>query len=235
MDQLFEGVAEKCRKADFLENVMQKAHYESEDRELLWNVLEAILRCMEDGAAWSSKPSGDKGGKASVPCEVVMTLGAGVDALQEKYLSDGKLTEGYMVEILGSEILLLAYGAYNEWIRKHTDQVVARYYFLGMEMPEDETLQDAEVRLSIENLPVILARSGLPVTCTEGFCMVPKKSVAFYAALTDDRSVTCEGICMGCGREDCPNRMSTVERLRGNRGLDRPLTYGYARILGLFS
>jgi hypothetical protein len=258
MDGLFRKITEECRKTGFLETVLEKAHYAPEDRELLWSVLEQVLQRMEGEACWSAKAMGDRepGVRA-----VVMTLGAGVDQLQEKMLAEGKLTEAYMIEVLGSEILLLAYSALNAWIKEHTDFVVKRYYFLGM--GEYVTIQkgqwegidgertdkegtdkdgktsgnhaDGAVRIALElkTLPDMLEKSGLPVICTEGYCMMPKKSVAFYAELTKDRMVTCEGICMGCGRKDCPNRMDALERTRGNRTLDRPLTYGYARILGL--
>ena len=216
MDGLFETVAEKCRTAGFLENVMTKAHYVSEDRELLFDVLDGILRKMEDEAAWSQKNSDNQ------QCEIVMTLGAGVDDLQEEYLKTGRLTEAYMVEVLASEILLVAYAMLNLWIKEHTEFVVARYYFLG-----------ADEKHPLEHLPSVLSRSGLPVTCTEGYCMLPKKSVAFYAQLTTDHSAVCEGICMGCDRTDCANRMTTASANTGNRTLDRPLTYGYAKIFGL--
>ena len=173
-----------------------------------------------------------------------MTLGAGVDELQGAYLEEGKLTEAYMVEVLGSEILLLAYTTYNTFVAENTDAVVKRYYFLGTgekvvlkgNPGKGDSETDAQaLDLRLEALPGILERSGLPVTCTEGYCMLPKKSVAFYAELTKDKAAACEGICMGCGREDCPNRMTAGNRTQGNRTLDRPLTYGYARILGLFS
>ena len=81
-------------------------------------------------------------------------------------------------------------------------------------------------------IPEILERSGLPVTCTEAFCMIPKKSVAFLAVWTKDKSCLCEGVCMGCGRKDCPNRMN--DRQKTHQKLpDRPLTYGQTKIFGL--
>ena len=275
MDGLFQKITEECKKTGFLETVLEKAHYAPEDRELLWSVLEQVLQCMEGEACWSAKAidtrasgarkeSCDKkavgvkaigAGEAGVQA-VVMTLGAGVDQLQEEMLVAGKLTEAYMVEVLGSEILLLAYTAFNTWVKEHTDFVVKRYYFLGMgeyvtirKVDQDDMVGEQEgennklarihtetvdrISLELATLPDMLKRSGLPVTCTEGYCMLPKKSVAFYAELTRDKAVICEGICMGCGRKDCPNRMEVGERTRGNRTLDRPLTYGYARILGL--
>lgn len=250
MERIFETVAEKCKRTDFLESVMQKAHYGAEDWETLCGVLGEIFACMEGKAGCSSRavpaqvsaePAGCQEG-TRIPAEsaefqeVVMTLGAGVDELQDRYLREGNLTEAYMVEVLGSEILLIAYGAYNQWISEHTDQNVRRYYFLGTEyMGENETAVKADkpISLALEKLPAILKRSGLPVSCTEGYCMVPKKSVAFYAQLSKDKSVNCEGVCMGCGRKDCPNRMEGGAGSRGNKTLDRPLTYGYARIFGL--
>ena len=246
MDGLFQKITEECKKTGFLETVLEKAHYEPEDRELLWSVLDQALGRTTDKAGWSAKPvcTGDADCKEKAvgdfdagAQEVVMTLGAGVDELQEAYLEEGKLTEAYMVEVLGSEILLLAYTNYNTFVAENTDAVVKRYYFLGtgenvvLKIGEDAQALD----LRLEALPGMLERSGLPVTCTEGYCMLPKKSVAFYAELTKDKAVSCEGICMGCGREDCPNRMAVGNHTQGNRTLDRPLTYGYARILGLFS
>lgn len=234
MDQLFVAIAEKCKTAGFLESVISKAHYASEDRELLFDVLEKILKCMEAGAAWSGKDvaalvkevgGGGEAAQAKAGSawtqEVVITLGDSVDKLQEEYLAACQLTEAYMVEVLASEILLLSYAEYNQWIKSNTDKVVSRYHFLG-----------ADAAHPLEGLPSFLERSGLPVTCTEGYCMLPKKTVAFYAELTGDRATTCEGICMGCGRTDCPNRMDAAQT-KGNRTLDRPLTYGYARIFGL--
>ena len=244
-NEIFGGVIEHCKRADFVENVMRKAHYHSEDRELLWEVLKEILECMEDAVFrdWEVEGLNDPKVRA-----VVMTLGAGVDRLQEAFLSEGKLTEAYMVEVLGSEILLRAYGAYNAWVKAQGKYVVRRFYFLGAREEsgdgggateeagrsgDGKGAKKAEPSLSLDTLPGLLEKSGLPVTCTEGFCMIPKKSVAFYAELSQDATAVCEGICMGCGRKDCPNRMEAGRSISGNRTLDHPLTYGYARILGL--
>ena len=303
MDKIFQEVLVRCRRADFLENVMTKACYGAEDRELLWSVLEKILACVEKEGYWSERDvaqrkirtaarqgtEDDLQGKtkedAVIFREVVMTLGEGVDGLQEAFLQEGKLTEGYMVEVLGSEILLLAYGAYNAWVKAQGTYVVRRYHFLGTEEGEkadarirgeeegekadarirgeeegqpaecargEEEGQPAECARTVEGkpskehvptgerpslgllvLPGMLERSGLGVSCTEGYCMMPKKSVAFYAELSKDMSAVCEGICVGCIRRDCPNRMESGKQERGNKTLDRPLTYGYARIFGV--
>ena len=60
---------------------------------------------------------------------VGITLGKGIDALQEKYLQNGFLTESYMIEVLSSELLLESYRAYTEWVVVHRDLHVARLQF----------------------------------------------------------------------------------------------------------
>lgn len=79
---------------------------------------------------------------------------------------------------------------------------------------------------------MLLQELALPVTCNAAYCMIPKKSVVFYAELTKDPFTKCAGICLGCGRRDCPNRMEEKENfpLRFADMTDRPLSYGYARI-----
>lgn len=215
MERFFEEIYEECRNIAFLEKVIKKAHYEQADLELLGTVLEQMLGRMHTDAAWSDAPArGDRR-------EVVMTLGAGVDALQDEYLQQGLLTEAYMVEVLGSEILLAAYSCYNRWVGGNSSCVVERYHFLGSgEYP-------------LEGLKGFLERSRLQVHCTEGYCMVPKKSVVFVAQLAPAGSAVCESICLGCGRKDCPNRMEKGRDELPKNMMDHPLTYGYAKIFGL--
>ena len=148
-----------------------------------------------------------------------------------------------MIEVLSSELLLKSYQAYTQWVAGHRELHVARLHFLGAEIPENdapgsEILETASSdkklssRLRLENLPALLQELQLPVTCNEAYCMIPKKSVVFYAELTKDAFTKCAGICLGCGRRDCPNRMEEKENfpLRFADMTDRPLSYGYAKI-----
>ena len=155
----------------------------------------------------------------------------GIDELQEKYLQNGFLTESYMIEVLSSELLLESYRAYTEWVVVHRNLHVARLHFLGGEISETSE-QKISSLLRLANLPMLLQELALPVTCNAAYCMIPKKSVVFYAELTKDPFTKCAGICLGCGRRECPNRMEEKENfpLRFADMTDRPLSYGYARI-----
>ena len=221
MQTLFSEVTQLCRSEEFLHSVIKKYHYAEDEITTLRQVAEQMQQCIGAKAGWQDVVS-------SPFCVVGITLGAGVDTLQEGYLGRGLLTESYMIEVLSSELLLKSYEAYTEWVAEHRDVHVERLLFLGS-VTGDAGLNE---KLRIENLPALLRDLELPVTCNEAYCMIPKKSVVFYAALTQDPNVRCAGICMGCGRKDCPNRMEEKEDfpLHFADMTDRPLPYGYSRI-----
>ena len=231
MQPLFSEITALCRNEQFLHSVMKKYHYDPEEYPNLKQLAEQMVPCLETEAGWQDRdfeetfPEGERSFLA-----VGITLGKGIDDLQENYLRNGLLTEGYMIEVLSSELLLKSYQTYTEWVAAHRELHVARLHFLGTESEtSDKKLSN---RLRLENLPVLLRELQLPVTCNEAYCMIPKKSVVFYAELTKDFFTKCAGICLGCGRRDCPNRMEEKENfpLRFADMTDRPLSYGYARI-----
>ena len=244
MQQLFSEITVLCGNEQFLHGVMKKYHYDPEEYPNLQQIAQQMVPCLEAEAGWQDRdfeetiPRGERSFLA-----VGITLGKGIDDLQEKYLRDGHLTESYMIEVLSSELLLKSYQAYTEWVAAHRDLHVARLHFLGSEDPKagnprSETMeargshQKLRNRLRLENLPMLLQELQMPVTCNEAYCMIPKKSVVFYAELTEDAFTRCAGICLGCGRRDCPNRMEEKENfpLHFADMTDRPLSYGYAKI-----
>ena len=203
----FGKVIEKCVEEEFLRGICEKYHYLPEDREQLRQTAVAMQSIIRKESFWQH---GLKKGETLPDC-VVISLGEGIDRLQDTYSEKGELTSAYMVEILAGEILLLTYTAYNAYMERTTDYHVARYFFPGSEKEYPMTM-----------LPKMLAQMDAGIVCNESFCMMPKQSVAFFALLTKDRNIKCRGICVDCGRKDCPN--STHK--------ERPLPYGYARILG---
>lgn len=82
-------------------------------------------------ACWNHRLFGVSG--TPVGSEAVITLGKGLDELQEEYSSKGLLSECYMVEALSSELLLLSYSAYNRELEKESGLHVARLHFLWSE------------------------------------------------------------------------------------------------------
>lgn len=220
MRAYFADLLEAFISPSFLGAVKKKYHYPEEDFESLCSVAKAMAPLMERDACWEHR-------LVSVglhqEAEVSMTLGRRIDVLQEQYLSQGLLSESYMMEALASELLLQGYSAYNHVVAEETAYHVKRYHFLG-----------SEENYPVERLRELLERLEMPVICNEAFCMIPKKSVAFVAELTKEAGVHCQGICVGCHSRNCPNRMEeglNIGHIIADM-TDVPLSYGYSRIFG---
>jgi len=230
MAVFFPEVLEEFLAPAFLEGVCRKFHYEETQLAELRAVAEEMLPLMREEAFWESKKTlaGDSCRAETSDAEyeyVVMSLGEGIDRLQESCSEKGRLSQSYMIEVLAGELLIRGYDAYNRYISKNTDWHVARYHFPG-----------SEKSFPLEMLPELLKELTQKVTCNAAFCMLPKKSVAFVSQLTQDEKLHCRGICVGCNRIHCPNRIREDSSVRKRIAelTDMPLTYGYSRIFGRF-
>lgn len=229
MANFFPDLLERFSGAEFLKGVREKYHYGEEQTEELQRVAKEMLPLLRREAFWErqglsseDKPQIGNGVEATHE-KVVISLGSGIDDLQESYSEKEMLSQSYMIEVLASEVLLQSYEIYNRYVREHTETHVARYYFPG----SDEAF-------SIVVLPELLSGLTDKVTCNTAFCMRPKKSVVFVSELTKDETVHCRGVCFGCNSLHCQNRMED-DSGRGRmiaKMADLPLTYGYSRILG---
>lgn len=211
---------DRCDSSEFIGGLCGKHHYPSEEKKPLADVALKMKESMLREAAFSYGLS--ETSENILEASVVITLGAGIDDLQERYMESSLLSECYMAEVIATELLLKSYPICNERIREHFGMHVLRYLFPG-----------SVPGRGLDRIPDMLEQSGLRVTCNDSFCITPKKSVTFYALLTSDEGTVCEGICAGCGRKDCPNRMegeSRYGRMPDLAGV--AFHYGYARIFG---
>lgn len=226
----FEVLTDAMTEKLFLMEFSKKYHYEEPQLPLLEAVAVSMQKKLREDnkkglAGWNWKISdGALSGvsQGSILLEACITLGPGIDSLQEAYLQQELLTEAYMVETLASELLLKAYPQWNTWIREQLQYGVRRFHFPG-------SAPDCK----LEWIPAMLEHMQVPVRCTTAFCLLPKKSVVFYGELADDCLVECRGICMDCGNQECPNRMKTQMTSRQTDMASRPLPYGYQRIFSL--
>lgn len=214
MAAFFADLLDGFRSPAFLEKVRVKFHYEETRLEELRAVAEEMYPLLCREAFWKRKRAeGQADEEIAVhrieeeapACrtspfktqyeQVVMSLGPGVDTLQDRYSVQGHLLQSYMLEVLAGELLMQGCGAYNRYVAETTDRHVARYHFPG-----------GEEGYPLEMLPDLLKGFTGQVTCNEAFCMIPKKSVVFVSELTQDEKVRCEGICAGCNSAYCVNR-----------------------------
>lgn len=231
MECFFTALLEEFVSSAFLEKVRIKFHFAEEQTAAIGKVAKEMLPVLRKEAFWVSaaykwKECPHLAGNTETVYEttyekVAMSLGNGVDLLQESYSQTGLLLQSYIVETLSGELLMRGYDAYNRYIAAHTDRHVARYHFPG-----------SEDSFPLEMLPELLKNLTQEITCNAAYCMIPKKSVVFISELTQDETVHCQGICAGCGNMTCPNRVEENSLIR-KRMTDMPLTYGYSRIFGI--
>lgn len=107
-----------------------KYHYDPEEYPNLKRLAGEMIPCLETEAGWQDREIQETfPGRDQSFLAVGITLGKGIDELQEKYLQNGFLTESYMIEVLSSELLLESYRAYTEWLVVHRNLHVARLHF----------------------------------------------------------------------------------------------------------
>ena len=107
MQTFFSEITALCRNEQFLHSVMEKYHYDPEEYPNLKRLAGEMIPCLETEAGWQDREIKETfPGRDQSFLAVGITLGKGIDELQEKYLQNGFLTESYMIEVLSSELLL---------------------------------------------------------------------------------------------------------------------------------
>ena len=156
------------------------------------------------------------------PVYCAVTLGAGIDRLQER-CSDSDMSGAYMLECLGCVLLQKAYDIVDELIHRSTGLFVQRYIFPGDgELPLSDNgrilrrIREAgDARRAGRSSDSVRAgkntgeeRNPDPptVSCNESYVLTPQKSVVFVAVLGEDRKD--RQLCDACPSVTCPNRKS---------------------------
>lgn len=201
-----------------LRKLVQKYHYQDEDMEQLTALWQEVYFCMEKSAAETDLLFADQNARehvgkwaievvhrtvsmeafAQLPVKqaelIAVTLGSAVDARQEIYLKNENLTAAYMMECICNEVLLKLYQQLNRQYAVTYGSYIKRYHFIGEKIP-------------LEDMPKVLSLLGQErITCNAYGVLSPKKSVVFFAEITEKQGEECQGICQYCTRMDCPNK-----------------------------
>lgn len=147
--------------------------------------------------------------QAGITLAVAVSLGENIDILQNEYISRECLTEAYMIECIGMELLKNAYELAAEKIWDQYGLWTGGFEFLGERYPLEMT--GAVLGL--------LAPDA--ITYNAAYMLMPKKTVVFMTALQEERRNGYCHVCDTCSNLRCPNRINAVH-----------LNYGYQRIFG---
>lgn len=247
---------------DFIDMVIGRYHFEATDKKQLLDIYQQLQLVITPYAEYriNQYSTGIEMIDRGTATAVAMSLGAGVDKLQDRYVREEKLSEAYMIDCLASELLLIMYKEFNASYARFHRRYVDRYVFVGDQIPAS-SIQDIlnnirgkrkcfEAEDKNEKSEEVVSDSKHPLEYTEDIManeygvLTPSKSVVFYAVLSENPATKCQGICMGCGKADCENRLDIARQLP--EGLEKKqgetkekkqsniveLNYGYQKIFG---
>lgn len=177
-------------------------HFQEQEEALLRTLAEQLYQ-RTDAAVYFAPKSPQEETRLAV----LVTLGAGVDEVQEEYTTAGHLLEAYMIECIAMELLKNAYEQAAEIIYDHYGSWMNGFDFLGDRIPLEK----------MEEMFRILEPEE--ISYNQAYMLTPKKTAAFYTTLTDSRTAAFCDLCSACSHTRCVHR-------KGN------LTYGYQRIFG---
>lgn len=188
----FEQLLSRCQQADFIEEAARKNGYGREALPELSRIAGEVVRESGRKGSFTSKLLQEEAeGKRPVTVSI-LTLGEGVDRLQDRYRERENMTAAYMAEVISNEILMKSYEAYDRMLAETTDYRVKEFHFPG-----------SEEAYPLSDIGKILDMLGAPVQCLKSFCMVPRKSVVFYAELTREKGNACRSVCQTCEKRSC--------------------------------
>ncbi|MEE1027134.1 MAG: hypothetical protein UH211_00440 [Agathobacter sp.] len=146
-----------------------------------------------------------------------ITLGFGIDSIQDVYIEQELVMESYIIDCLASELLSKAYTAFIDLFEKKTGKFVSKIDFLGDKYPI-ELVEKIYQNIKPEKIKY-----------NKSFQLIPSKTVSMLLSLSNSKSNfdVCN-TCATCKNRDCSMRK---EPYVVNVGQNTS-TYGYMAIFG---
>ena len=169
---------------------MQQCHFREEDFASLQALSRAMAPLLRAKAyyVWEKR---DEKVSYDDYAVVFLTLGNGVDALQELYLDRNCLTEAYMVECIALGLLEKAYREFIKEVQRETGKWAQKIDFLGDTYP-------------IELLPRLYREFGqMDISYNEKMVLSPQKSVVFLLPMSSGKKGDACNICENCSNKGC--------------------------------
>ena len=171
-----------------LKEAAERYHFREEDFSLLDALYQGILPLLQIKAyyQWGRKGTPIQYEEYAI---VFLTLGDGVDSLQDVYLERKCLSEAYIIECVSLALLSKAYEEFVKQLQRKTGKWAEKIDFLGDAYP-------------MEMLPDLYKEFGpMDITYNESLVLLPAKSVVFLLPVSADKQ---EGVCNICSH--CQNK-----------------------------
>lgn len=217
-----------CLTTENFKEIIRRYHFREEDLPMIEALHQSMMPLLQTKAyyRWKEKEEPILYERYAV---VFLTLGDGIDRLQEVYLNKKCLSEAYMVECISLELLTKAYEEFVKRVQRETGKWAEKIDFLGDTYP-------------MEMLPELYAEfDSIDIAYNESLVLTPSKSVVFLLPMSEEKAENSCHICENCKNTECIFRKDN-ERSRLGAGrmpkrknsiLDNiNNTYGYQRIFG---
>ena len=237
---------------NFIDKVQTKYHFDKKDSIDLKRIYMEMLKLIDAKAIYkiNQRVTGIKEIDDNQAAVVAITLGNEIDRLQEKYTEEQQITEAYMVDCIGDELLLSMYKEFNEVYARYHRRYVRKYVFIGNEISLEKIPQILEDLFEEKNNKLALDKEAdkqrdksnaddnltalgkREIKANEYGVLTPQKSVLFYAVLSENPEEKCEGICLNCGNVTCENRIEAEVTKKPTVDISsfNGLNYGFQRI-----
>lgn len=205
-----------------IHKLLQRYHFTESDYESVMHLYYALLPLVKAEVFIEYNP-GYEFIEYNHYVVIAVTLGEYIDRLIALYSEAEKVSQAYIIDCIGLELLMHAYRKALQEVHVKTGLWVQQMEFLGDKYPINTTLE------------ILQHMQQTHITCNEAFMMSPPKSTVFVAELTDqpkdiDKACT---LCKNCKCLSCPNRIGIKEKIqKTDRERRNNMNYGYQRIFG---
>jgi hypothetical protein len=208
-----------------LQHMIQKFHFNPDELEKIRAMYLALAPLVDARAYYSLEELHAPEPANAQAALAIVTLGNGPDQLMDLYMERELLTEAYILDCLGMELLLMAYRDLVFHIQQITQKRVVKLSFLGDEY-------------ALEYLPEVFEKTQpKQMSYTKELQLIPSKSVSLVLPLEHMDKKTAGkdvcNICTGCQNKDCVLRSTTSESKTepaAHAPISTPHTYGYMQI-----
>ena len=174
---------------DGYRQILPRYHFQEKEEDLIRSLTKQLYQVLDSATYFACKSPREENRLA-----VLVTLGSGVDHLQEAYTKAGQLTEGYMIECIAMKLLKNAYEQAADKIYSHYGRWAGRFEFLGEAVPIE----------ALEEMFTILEPKE--ISYNQAYMLMPKKTAAFFTTLTENRQTAYCNFCQTCSHVKCVHR-----------------------------
>lgn len=121
---------------DFINKIIFKYHFDKKDAIDLKRTYLDMVKLIDAKAVYkiNQHVTGVKEIDDNQSAVVAMTLGDGIDRMQEDMIKEQRIAEAYMMDCIADELLLLLYKEFNKTYARYHRRYVKKYVFIGEEV-----------------------------------------------------------------------------------------------------